>query len=122
MLRALRDKYPKGSRLLWVCGDDVQLDVQLSGVSAFEQHAFTVRTPTALGLAGRIMTWNLLIAGHLSRFDWISNEKGQAMLAELDGLIVQRRLHKAPDNQADRFYKAPVDSSWKALAAENHVI
>ena len=29
------------------------------------------------------------------RFDWISNEKGQAMLAELDGLIVQRRLHKA---------------------------
>ena len=31
----------------------------------------------------------------VSRFDWISNEKGQAMLAELDGLIVQRRLHKA---------------------------
>ena len=23
MLRALRKKYPKGSRLLWVCGDDV---------------------------------------------------------------------------------------------------
>ncbi|CAJ1362313.1 unnamed protein product [Effrenium voratum] len=78
MLRALRDKYPKGSRLLWVCGDDV--------------------------------------------FDWISNEKGQAMLAELDGLIVQRRLHKAPDNQADRFYKAPVDSDKvRALVAEHQV-
>ena len=25
MLRALRKKYPKGSRLLWVCGDDVLL-------------------------------------------------------------------------------------------------
>ena len=25
MLRALRKKYPKGSRLLWVCGDDVPL-------------------------------------------------------------------------------------------------
>ncbi|CAE7663703.1 nadD, partial [Symbiodinium pilosum] len=65
MLRALRKKYPEGSKLLWVCGDDV--------------------------------------------FDWISNERGQAMLCELDGLIVQRRLHKAPDNQADRFYQAPVD-------------
>ncbi|CAK9028468.1 unnamed protein product [Durusdinium trenchii] len=78
MLRALRSKYPKGSRLLWVCGDDV--------------------------------------------FDWISNEKGQAMLAELDGLIVQRRLHKACDSQADRFYKAPVDSDKvRALVAEHRV-
>lgn len=78
MLRALRKKYPKGSRLLWVCGDDV--------------------------------------------FDWISNEKGQAMLAELDGLIVQRRLHKASDSQTDRFYKAPVDSDKvTALVAEYKV-
>jgi len=78
MLRALRKKYPKGSRLLWVCGDDV--------------------------------------------FDWISNEKGQAMLAELDGLIVQRRLHKASDSQADRYYKAPVDSGKvRALVAEHQV-
>lgn len=78
MLRALRKKYPKGSRLLWVCGDDV--------------------------------------------FDWISNEKGQAMLAELDGLIVQRRLHKASDSQTDRFYKAPVDSDKvRALVAEYKV-
>ena len=25
MLRALRNKYPEGSKLLWVCGDDVPL-------------------------------------------------------------------------------------------------
>ncbi|CAE7798586.1 nadD [Symbiodinium sp. CCMP2592] len=78
MLRALRKKYPEGSKLLWVCGDDV--------------------------------------------FEWISNERGQAMLCELDGLIVQRRLHKAPDNQTDRFYQAPVDSDLvRALAAEHQV-
>mmetsp|Transcript_72153 Transcript_72153/g.169085 ORF Transcript_72153/g.169085 Transcript_72153/m.169085 type:complete len:645 (-) Transcript_72153:88-2022(-) len=78
MLRALRKKYPEGSKLLWVCGDDV--------------------------------------------FEWISNERGQAMLCELDGLIVQRRLHKAPDNQTDRFYQAPVDSDLvRALVAEHQV-
>eukprot|EP00930_Biecheleria_cincta_P095347 TRINITY_DN8730_c0_g3_i1.p1 TRINITY_DN8730_c0_g3~~TRINITY_DN8730_c0_g3_i1.p1 ORF type:complete len:659 (+),score=127.52 TRINITY_DN8730_c0_g3_i1:64-1977(+) len=78
MLRTLRSKYPAGSKLLWVCGDDV--------------------------------------------FEWIDNELGRAMLCELDGLIVQRRLRKFSDGQMDRFYKAPVDSDKvSALGAEHGV-
>mmetsp|Transcript_11159 Transcript_11159/g.24971 ORF Transcript_11159/g.24971 Transcript_11159/m.24971 type:complete len:559 (+) Transcript_11159:36-1712(+) len=65
MLRALRSQYPKGTRLLWVCGDDV--------------------------------------------FDWIGNVKGQEMLVELDGLIVQRRLHRAGATSEDSFFKSPLD-------------
>lgn len=67
MLRALRAKYPEGSQLFWVCGDDV--------------------------------------------FEWIENPKGQAMMRELDGLIVQRRLHR---DSGDSFYKCPMDSSQLA--------
>mmetsp|Transcript_22874 Transcript_22874/g.60430 ORF Transcript_22874/g.60430 Transcript_22874/m.60430 type:complete len:574 (-) Transcript_22874:37-1758(-) len=64
MLRALRSKYPVGTKLLWICGDDV--------------------------------------------FEWIENVKGQEMMAELAGLIVQRRLHRS-DEGHDQFFKAPVD-------------
>eukprot|EP00931_Biecheleriopsis_adriatica_P101789 TRINITY_DN76868_c0_g1_i1.p1 TRINITY_DN76868_c0_g1~~TRINITY_DN76868_c0_g1_i1.p1 ORF type:complete len:609 (-),score=124.35 TRINITY_DN76868_c0_g1_i1:22-1848(-) len=76
MLRALRRKYPPGSQLLWVCGDDV--------------------------------------------FEWIDNERGRAMMCELDGLIVQRRLHKTWDGQADRFYKAPLDSGKVSKLVAEH--
>mmetsp|Transcript_92198 Transcript_92198/g.269780 ORF Transcript_92198/g.269780 Transcript_92198/m.269780 type:complete len:594 (+) Transcript_92198:138-1919(+) len=67
MLRALRRKYPEGTKLLWICGDDV--------------------------------------------FEWIENARGQEMMAELAGLIVQRRLHRmnSDESNADQFFKAPVD-------------
>jgi len=66
MLRALRKKYPEGTKLLWICGDDV--------------------------------------------FDWIENPLGQQMMAELGGLIVQRRLHRMDSDQgSDQFFKAPVN-------------
>mmetsp|Transcript_63130 Transcript_63130/g.178368 ORF Transcript_63130/g.178368 Transcript_63130/m.178368 type:complete len:267 (+) Transcript_63130:85-885(+) len=42
-------------------------------------------------------------------FDWIDNPKGQAMLREVDGLIVQRRLCRAGDTE-DTFDKSPADS------------
>ncbi|CAE8652882.1 unnamed protein product [Polarella glacialis] len=80
MLRALRRKYPEGTQLLWVCGDDV--------------------------------------------FEWIDNVKGREMLCELDGLIVQRRLHQSDGGRStDNFYKAPLDvSKVQALAAEYSVM
>lgn len=78
MLRALRKRYPKGSKLYWVCGDDV--------------------------------------------FDWIDNERGRAMMSELDGVIVQRRLHRHKDSEEDLFYKSPVDrTKIGALAVEHGV-
>eukprot|EP00931_Biecheleriopsis_adriatica_P014636 TRINITY_DN11659_c0_g2_i1.p1 TRINITY_DN11659_c0_g2~~TRINITY_DN11659_c0_g2_i1.p1 ORF type:complete len:550 (+),score=109.96 TRINITY_DN11659_c0_g2_i1:776-2425(+) len=77
MLRALRSKYhsKSGTRLLWVCGDDV--------------------------------------------FDWIGNGKGQEMMKELDGLIVQRRLHQA-ESGTDRYFKAPLNESQIAAITANH--
>lgn len=95
MLRALRKKYPKGSRLLWVCGDDV-----LHGLYCVKAEAIELIVAHSLGsllidsACFRSPSRSSCVAW-APRFDWISNEKGQAMLAELDGLIVQRRLHKA---------------------------
>eukprot|EP00928_Gymnodinium_smaydae_P009357 TRINITY_DN13493_c0_g1_i2.p1 TRINITY_DN13493_c0_g1~~TRINITY_DN13493_c0_g1_i2.p1 ORF type:complete len:745 (+),score=165.11 TRINITY_DN13493_c0_g1_i2:43-2277(+) len=54
-------------------------------------------------------------------FDWIDNEKGSAMMEELDGLIVQRRLHRAhEDGGEDRFFKSPVDAARIAALSERH--
>lgn len=77
MLRALRSRYAskRGTRLLWVCGDDV--------------------------------------------FDWIGNSKGQEMMKELDGLIVQRRLHQA-ECGADKYFKSPLNESQISSITANH--
>lgn len=50
-------------------------------------------------------------------FEWIDNAKGQAMMQELDGLIVQRRLHK---DGSDSFRKSPLDSNKLAALGERH--
>mmetsp|Transcript_17728 Transcript_17728/g.26849 ORF Transcript_17728/g.26849 Transcript_17728/m.26849 type:complete len:577 (+) Transcript_17728:187-1917(+) len=63
MLRALRQKYPQGTKLMYICGDDF--------------------------------------------FRWFERPSGLKVLDEVDGLIVQRRLHK--QHTADRFYKQPFD-------------
>lgn len=63
MLRALRQQYPRGSKLMYICGDDF--------------------------------------------FRWFERPAGLKVLDEVDGLIVQRRLHK--QQSGDRFYKEPID-------------
>lgn len=80
MLRALRRKYPAGTKLLWICGDDV--------------------------------------------FEWIDNPRGQAMLKELAGLIVQRRLHRACADavEGDKFYKAPVNDMHIRAISVKHAV
>lgn len=77
MLRALRSRYTSkgGTRLFWVCGDDV--------------------------------------------FDWIGNSKGQEMMKELDGLIVQRRLHQA-ECGADKYFKSPLNESQISAITAKH--
>eukprot|EP00977_Amphora_coffeiformis_P012594 scaffold3143_cov164-Amphora_coffeaeformis.AAC.5 len=74
MLQALKARYPVGTRLVWICGDDF--------------------------------------------FQWMHTPKGLETLTHVDGLIVQRRLHRRSSDghghgggsgDADRFYKDPID-------------
>lgn len=66
MLRGLKNRYPPGTRLIWICGDDF--------------------------------------------FHWMHTPKGLETLAEVEGLIVQRRLHRH-EQEGDRFYKDPIDEN-----------
>lgn len=50
-------------------------------------------------------------------FEWIENTKGRAMMKELDGLIVQRRLHR---DGSDSFRKSPLDTSKVAALGERY--
>lgn len=51
-------------------------------------------------------------------FEWIENAKGQAMMKELDGLIVQRRLHRG--DSSDTFHKSPMDTGRLAALGTQH--
>ena len=42
-------------------------------------------------------------------FQWMHTDKGLETLAEVDGLIVQRRLHRLGAEGSDKFYKDPID-------------
>lgn len=76
MLKGLKELYPKGTKFIWICGDDF--------------------------------------------FQWMHKPKGLETLREVDGLIVQRRLHKQEDEvggqnqgsaQKHHFYKDAIDEN-----------
>lgn len=54
-------------------------------------------------------------------FDWIDNPKGQAMMRELNGVIVQRRLHQAIGAGGDSFYKSPMDTAKVATLEKSNL-
>ena len=49
MLRALRNKYPPGSRLLWVCGDDVLLSRRRNRANSGDESCFVSQALPILG-------------------------------------------------------------------------
>ena len=76
MLKALKTKYPTGTRFLWICGDDF--------------------------------------------IRWMDRPKGIETLQEVDGLIVQRRLHKQSDD--DEQYNKDASGKAGGSAVQNRFI